>query len=181
MNKNIQKLKDSIGLTYDWPVKGVVFKDLIPMMSDPKLMKLCTKELIKATKGIQYDTLLSAESRGFWFSIPIALKKNKWWVPCRKKGKMPGKTVGQSFKLEYGTATLEVQEGALKPGMKVLVIDDLLATGGTVDAMIKLAKKCGAEVVGTAFVVDLTYLKGGELIKKNHNIPVISLIQYDSE
>ena len=181
MNKNIQTLKNAIKFTYDWPKKGVVFKDLIPIMSNPKLMKICTKELIKATKHIKYDTLLSAESRGFWFSIPISLAKKKWWVPCRKLGKMPGKTVSETFELEYGKATLEVQEGALRPGMKVLIIDDLLATGGTVDAMIKLAKKCGVEVVGTAFVVDLTYLKGGELIRKNHNIPVISLIQYDSE
>ena len=181
MNKNVKKLKDAIKLTYDWPKKGVVFKDIITIMSDPKLMKLCTKELIKATKHIKYDTLLSAESRGFWFSIPISLAKKKWWVPCRKLGKMPGKTVSEKFKLEYGEATLEVQEGALKPGMKVLVIDDLLATGGTVDAMIKLAKKCGAEIVGAAFVVDLPYLKGRDLLKKNHNIPVISLVQYESE
>ena len=181
MTPNQKKLHNAITLTRDWPAKGVVFKDLIPIMHDPKLMALCIDELIKATKHLKYDTILAAESRGFWFSIPMAYKLKKWWVPCRKKGKLPGKTIEQTFKLEYGTATLEVQKGAIKKGDKLLILDDLLATGGTVDAMIKLAKKCGAKVVGTAFVVNLRFLNGEKLLKKNHKIPVISLLDYDHE
>ena len=181
MTKNQLKLHNAIKLTKDWPVKGVIFKDLIPIMHDPKLLGLCTKELIKATRKLKYDTLLSAESRGFWFSIPLALKKKKYWVPCRKTGKLPGQTVSETFDLEYGKSTLEVQDGAIRKGAKILILDDLIATGGTINAMINLAKKCGAEVIGVVAVVNLRFLKGEEQIKNLHNIPVISLLNYDHE
>ena len=179
MTKNQLKLHKAIKLTKDWPVKGVVFKDLIPIINNPELFNLCIDELTKATKKIKYDTLLSAESRGFWFSIPLALKQKKHWVPCRKPGKLPGKTVSESFDLEYGKSTLEVQKGLIKKGAKVLVLDDLIATGGTINAMINLAKKCGAKVVGVAAIVNLKFAKGDQHIKKLHKLPVISLLNYD--
>ena len=181
MTKKQLLLHNAIKLTNDWPVKGVIFKDLIPIMNDPKLLRLCIHELAKKTKKFKYDTLVSAESRGFWFSIPLALKEKKYWVPCRKPGKLPGKTVSQSFDLEYGKSTLEVQEGTMRIGSKVLILDDLIATGGTIGAMIKLAQKCGAEVVGVASIVNLNFLKGVEEIKKTYNLPVISLLDYDHE
>ena len=180
-SKNLEKLHNTIKCYPDWPIKGVNFKDLTPIMYHPEILRMCINELGAELRFQDFDVILSSESRGFWFSVPLALFMDKRWVHCRKKGKLQGKTIDYSYKLEYGEATLSIQEGSIKPGDKVLVLDDILATGGTVSAMIELAKKCGAEITGTAFIVNLNYLPGEKVIKEKYKLPMFSLLEYDSE
>ena len=181
LSKNLLALDKAIKNFPNWPKKGVVFKDIMPILQNPKTLKLCIQELIKKTSKLKYDVIVSSEARGFLFSIPLSLATNKKWVPCRKVGKLPGTTIKHKYDLEYGTATLEMQKGAIKPNDRVLIIDDLLATGGTVGAVIDLVKKCKAIPVAAAFVINLSFLPGEKILTKKHRIPVFSLLEYDHE
>ena len=163
----------------DFPKPGINFKDITPLLADGAAM---TRTLLKIANhycDLEFDLVCGAESRGFIFGVGVGMLLGKGFIPVRKKGKLPYETFSESYGLEYGSDTLEIHRDAIKPGQKVLVIDDLLATGGTCEATLSLVRQCGAEVVGCAFVIELEFLKGRERLEPH--CPVFSLIQYDSE
>lgn len=168
--------KDYIAVVEDFPIKGISFKDITPLMLDAKAFKSACCELTKYAKEVGANLIVGPESRGFIFGCPVATNLEVGFVPIRKPGKLPRETVVAEYSLEYGTNTLCMHKDAIKKGDKVLIIDDLLATGGTVDATIKLIESLGGEVVGCAFLIELTGLKGRELLK-GYNVH--SLITYE--
>lgn len=170
-----ESLKHFVRDVPDFPKKGIVFKDITPILKDPEAFQFAVEELAEALKPARPDQIAGIESRGFIFSPILAYKLRAGFVPIRKKGKLPAKTVRAAYTLEYGEAELEIHEDAIFKGMRVAVVDDLLATGGTAQAAIQLVEKLGGEVVAVAFLVELRFLKGREKIS-NHN--VFSLIQY---
>lgn len=165
--------KNYIGEIEDFPKKGISFKDVSPVMMCPEAMKEVID--IFAENCDDVDMILAPDARGFLFGTPLAMRANKPFAMVRKAGKLPGEVIAQDYTLEYGSATLEIQKGVIKPGMKIAVVDDLLATGGTVKAIIDLVEKLGGEVVKALFVVELNDLKGRELLKP---AKVISLVEY---
>ncbi|MFC1809262.1 adenine phosphoribosyltransferase [Candidatus Omnitrophota bacterium] len=174
-NDTIRRLKEAIRDIPDFPKKGILFKDITPLLNDPTLLKLAVEEMAMQhkTKGVQH--IVGVEARGFIFGTPLALKLGAGFVPVRKKGKLPADTKSITYSLEYGEDTLEIHTDAIKAGSKVLVVDDLLATGGTAKAVCELVESMGAEIVGVSFLIDLTFLKG---IEKLAGYDVTSLIQY---
>ena len=159
----------------DFPKPGIIFKDITPILQDAALFKRVNDVLIDRYRGAGITQVLAMESRGFIFAGPLSNAIGAGFIPLRKPGKLPYKTIAESYELEYGTATLEMHEDALVAGDRVLILDDLLATGGTAEASVKLARTCGAEVVEAAFVVELTFLNGRD---KLQGVPIHSLIQY---
>ncbi|QQG48571.1 MAG: adenine phosphoribosyltransferase [archaeon] len=162
----------------DYPKKGVSFKDLTTLWKDAKLSRRVTKALEDRWKGKRVDKVVGIEARGFIVGAPLADRMGVGFVPARKVGKLPGKKVSMNYELEYGRQGLEVHSDAISKGEKVLVVDDLLATGGTARAAAKLVERMGGKVVGFAFVTELTYLKGRE---KLEGYEVYSLAKYDKE
>lgn len=158
----------------DFPKKGIIFKDITTLLKDGKAFRAAVDKIVAEYKNVKVDAVLSVESRGFLFGAAVAYNLGAGIVPVRKKGKLPHKTFSATYQLEYGTDTLEIHQDAIKKGAKVLIVDDLLATGGTTAAVIDLVKKLGGEVVGIAFVIELAPLKGREKLK---GYPVLSLIQ----
>ena len=154
------KIKLTVRDVNDFPKPGIVFKDITPILKDPALCTEITKALAAQLDGLDIDVVAGIESRGFLFGPQLAQLLNVPFVPIRKVGKLPYKTVQQSYDLEYGSATIEAHEDALLPGQKVLIHDDLLATGGTVVAASKLVMQLGAEVVGYSFLIGLDFLNG---------------------
>ena len=146
----------------DFPSKGILFRDITPLMADGEAFKYACDKLIDYAKKIGAEVVAGPESRGFIFGCPVAYELKIGFVPVRKPNKLPRKTISVKYDLEYGTNELHIHEDAIKPGQKVLIIDDLLATGGTVDATIKLVEQLGGEVVGCAFLIELEDLKGRE-------------------
>ena len=144
----------------DFPVPGIVFKDITPVLKDPKALASVIDSLADVYKDKEIDSVVGIESRGFIIGTPLALKLGVPFVPIRKEGKLPFKKHKVSYKLEYGEATIEMHTDALGPGDRVLIVDDLLATGGTTAASIELVEKLGATVVGCAFVIELGFLRG---------------------
>ncbi|SMO74581.1 adenine phosphoribosyltransferase [Solitalea koreensis] len=172
-----QKLKSVVRDIIDFPKEGIVFKDITPILKDPGLCREIVDEYVRQLEGIHIDEVAAIESRGFFFGVLIAQRLNVPFVPIRKKGKLPYKTIAQSYKLEYGEAIIEVHEDAIVPGQSVLIHDDLLATGGTVGAAAKLIEKLGAKVEAVSFLIELDFLNGREKLKAcSENI--ISLIRY---
>lgn len=167
-------LRTAIRDVPDFPKPGIIFKDITPILSDSKLFNKVIDSLAEryAKKGI--DTIVGIESRGFLFGAPLAYKLGKACVPVRKKGKLPYHTVEESYDLEYGSATIEMHTDAVRPGQRVIVVDDLLATGGTATATCNLVEKQGAHVVECAFVVELAFLNGRDRLKRN----VHALVKY---
>ena len=159
----------------DFPKKGIVFKDLSTLLRNKDAFKKSVDLLVKRFKKEKVDFVVGVEARGFIFGAILAYKLNAGFVPVRKKGKLPFKTNSVTYQLEYGTDTLEVHEDALTPGSRVLIVDDLLATGGTVRAVTDLVKIQNARIVGLAFLVELRFLKGKEKLKE---FPVYSIIKY---
>lgn len=159
----------------DWPKPGVIFRDIMPLLKDPQALKYAIDEILKLWKGEEIDLIAGIESRGFIFGALLAQQMQKGFVAIRKEGKLPGQTLKVSYDIEYGSATMEIQKDAVKPGQKVLIVDDLLATGGTAKAAAELIERLGGVVVGFAFVVELLELKGREKLKK---YKVTSLITY---
>jgi len=160
----------------DFPKPGIIFKDITPILGDPALFAEVVAGLAERYQPMRIDKIAAMESRGFIFGAPLAEKIGAGFVPLRKFGKLPHTTVAETFNLEYGTETLEVHTDAIAPGERVLVIDDLLATGGTAEAAIRLVKRIGGEVVEIAFVVELAFLKGrGRLA----GIPVYSMVVFE--
>jgi len=162
----------------DFPEPGIIFRDITSVLSDPNGLKLAIDEYMKLLDGVEFDAIVGLESRGFIFGMPIAYNLGKGFIPVRKKGKLPRETVEQSYELEYGTATIEIHKEDIKPGMKVVIVDDLIATGGTLEASAKLLEKLGAEVVK---IVCLLELKGLEGRKKIAKYPTECIISYDGK
>lgn len=168
-------LKDYIKDVPNYPKEGILFKDITPLLLDKDAFNFVVDEIASFANSVGANVVLGPESRGFIFGCPVAYKNKIGFVPVRKPGKLPRKTIEESYDLEYGSNTLCIHEDAIKEGDKVIIIDDLLATGGTLEAAIKLINKCKAEVVGIACVIELVDLKGREKIK---NINVKTLIEY---
>lgn len=168
-------LKKLIRDVPDFPKKGIIFKDITPILKDPKALEFAVDELAHLLCGAQPDQIVGIESRGFIFSPILAYKLKAGFIPVRKRGKLPAKTIRTAYSLEYGEAELEIHQDAIFKGMKVAVVDDLLATGGTSKAAIELVEKLGGKVVAVGFLVELGFLKGRE---KLSGYNVFSLIQY---
>lgn len=145
MNKALNTIKNTMKVVPDFPKKGISFKDITPIFTKPAVLKLTIKEMIKTLKGQKFDIVVGLESRGFWFALPIAQALNLPFVPVRKKGKLPRRTVSASYALEYGKDTIEIHKYDIKPGSRVLIVDDIVATGGTVLAVQKMMKQLKAK------------------------------------
>ena len=161
-----QRIKDAIADIHDFPKPGIVFKDITPVLGDRELFKHAIDLLAAPFTSSSIDYVAGIEARGFIFASAVAIKLNAGFVPIRKPGKLPGETFSQTYDLEYGTDTIQIHKNAIKEQSKVLLIDDLLATGGTAAAAIALLKKCTCTVVGVHFLIELDFLKGRE--KLNH-------------
>ncbi|KAF7267468.1 adenine phosphoribosyltransferase [Rhynchophorus ferrugineus] len=172
----LETLKNAVKSYPDFPIPGVIFRDLFSVLADPQLFPLLKKCLIEEVKAINppVECVVSLDARGFLLGPIIALELGIPFIPIRKKGKLPGKVRSYDYTIEYGQSTVEIQENSVKPGQKVLVVDDLLATGGTLDAACKLIKQEGGDVVSCLVVMELNDLKGREKISAN----VISLLQF---
>lgn len=168
--------KDYIAIVEDFPIKGISFKDITPLIGNGEAFNKACEEFARLAKEAGATIIVGPESRGFIFGCPVATKLGLPFVPIRKPGKLPRETVEVNYSLEYGSNTLAMHKDALKPGDKVFIVDDLLATGGTTVAGVELIQSLGAEVIGCAFLVELTGLKGKE---KLGDIPVYSLIDYE--
>ncbi len=168
-------LKNIIRTIPNYPIDGVMFKDITTVLKDKNALKFAVDEMIKSLKNIEFDFILGPESRGFIFAMPIAYALNKGFIPVRKQGKLPSKTISKTYNLEYGTATLEIHDDALKKGDKVVIIDDLLATGGTCKAITELVQSIGADVTALSFFIELEDLKGREVL---NGFDVKSIIKY---
>lgn len=158
-------IKDLIRDVHDFPKEGIVFKDITTILKDPKGLRASVDEFENALKDIEFDYVVGPESRGFIFGVPLAYNMNKGFVPVRKAGKLPYKTKSKEYDLEYGSAIIEMHIDSIKPGDKVAVVDDLLATGGTSKAMVELIEELGGEVVKMVYLIELDFLKGRDLLK----------------
>lgn len=162
----------------DFPQPGIVFKDITPILKDPELCKEIVAEIANSLKGQKIDLIAGIESRGFLFGLMLANHMKIPFVPIRKQGKLPFKTISESYKLEYGQATIEVHEDAFEAGKNVLIHDDLLATGGTVVAASKLIEKLGGKVAGFSFIISLDFLNGEGRLHRFSDV-VSSLVRYN--
>ena len=172
MNQDLDKYIRSIP---DFPKKGINFRDVTTLLKDPKGLKEAVDSFQEALKGVDFDVVVGPEARGFLFGVPVAYNMGKGFVPVRKPGKLPGSTISQSYDLEYGTNEIEIHDDAVSPGQRIVIIDDLMATGGTVEAIIKLIERMGAQVVK---VVCLIELEGFNAKDNLGGIPFESLIKY---
>ncbi|MEP0266564.1 adenine phosphoribosyltransferase [Dokdonia sp.] len=169
------KLTNYIRDIQDFPTKGIIFKDITPLLGDHNAFAKAAQELLELVGDVHIDKVVGVESRGFFFGGILAEKLNAGFVPVRKPGKLPYKTVSQSYALEYGTDTLEIHEDAIQPGDKVLLHDDVLATGGTAAAVVQLIEALGGEVVQCNFLIELEFLSGKDKLK-GHTI--VAAIKY---
>lgn len=160
----------------DFPQKGIIFKDITTLLAEPKAFKEAINRFIDYAKRTGAKTIVGIDSRGFIFGSVIAYELGLKFIPVRKKGKLPYSTVSASYDLEYGTSTVEMHTDAIRRGEKVLIIDDLLATGGTAKATCDLVKKLGGKIVGLAFLIELRFLKGAKKLKPYN---ILSLIKYE--
>ncbi len=168
-------LKSKIRVIEGFPEVGISFKDITTVLQDPELLRESIDQMTEKFQDLGVDIVVGPESRGFIFGTPIAYKLNAGFIPVRKPGKLPAETVDYSYDLEYGKDTLEIHKDAIQKGQKVLIVDDLLATGGTVSATAKLVEMLGGEVVGLCFLIELTELKGRDKLTK---YKINSIIKY---
>ena len=171
-------VKDFIRTIVDFPHEGILFRDVTTLFADPRGFRMAVDQLLSPYAGLRIDKVAGLEARGFILGGAVAHQLSTGFVPIRKKGKLPGQTISQAYKLEYGEAVVEVHDDALQPGEKVLLVDDLLATGGTAEAGIKLIERLGAQVIGCAFVVDLPAL-GGRKKLEAMGMEVHALCEFD--
>jgi len=171
------KIKDAVRDIPDFPKPGIVFKDITPIFQDPQLCGEIVQELRFQCRDLKADAVVGVESRGFLFGLPLANSLSLPFAPVRKKGKLPYDTVSYKYDLEYGSAEIEMHTDAIKPGMRVVVHDDLLATGGTAAAAANLIQQCGAEVCGFSFVLELEFLNGREMLN-NHTLNIATLASW---
>lgn len=173
-----KKLEEYVRSIPDFPEKGIIFRDITTVLQDKDGFQLAIDSMMKALEGIEFDAILGAESRGFIFGAPLAYNLHKAFVPVRKKGKLPCETISMDYELEYGTATLEMHRDSIKPGDKVVIVDDLIATGGTIEATTKLVEMLGGEVVRIVFLMELEGLHGREKLAE---YDVASVIRFQEE
>lgn len=176
MTQTLIDVKSKIRDVKDFPKEGIIFRDITTALKEPETLKIMIDYLCEQFKGVKIDYIAGIESRGFIFGMPMAYKLNAGFVPIRKPNKLPAATYSQEYELEYGTDKIEVHQDAFPQGANVLVVDDLLATGGTAEAACKLVKKTGANLVGIAFLIELEALKGREKLKDAGK--VISMLKY---
>ena len=175
---DLEYVRQTVRQVPDFPKPGILFLDITTATKDAKAMKLMIEFLYEKFKDEKIDYVAGIESRGFIFGAPLACKLNAGFIPIRKPNKLPAETIKESYSLEYGTDTIEMHADVLKKGDRVLIVDDLLATGGTAVAACKLVSKVGADVVSTAFIIELDPLKGRERIEAQ-GVKVISMLNYD--
>lgn len=156
----MKKLRDYVKTVPDFPRPGIMFRDITTVLQDPEGLKLSVHEMMHLLEGLEFDVVAGTESRGFLFGMPIAYNKHKGFVPIRKKGKLPRETVSKQYGLEYGTSEIEIHKDAIFPGQRVVLVDDLLATGGTARASVDLIEALGGKVVKIIFVIELAGLHG---------------------
>jgi len=173
--KTLLEISAAIRDIPDFPKKGIVFKDITPLLQNAELFQSAIEQLAKALAEKTFDLVCGIESRGFIFGAALAFKLGKGFIPIRKPGKLPYQTYQVEYALEYGSDSVEIHRDAIRPGQKVVLIDDLLATGGTAAAGAELIKKCGGQVTAIGFVIELGFLNGSEKLK---NYSVYSLIRY---
>ena len=161
----MKKLEEYVRSIPDFPEPGIIFRDVTTILQDADGLHLAVDSIRNMLKDVDYDVVVGPESRGFIFGVPVAYAEHKGFVPVRKKGKLPCETVSAKYALEYGTAEIEMHKDSITPGQKVVIIDDLIATGGTTEAIIKLIEELGGKVVKICFVMELAGLKGRELLK----------------
>ena len=174
----MKKLEDYVVSIPDYPEPGIIFRDVTSILQDAEGLQLAIDSLQKKLEGLDFDVIAGTESRGFIFGMPIAYNLHKPFVLVRKKGKLPCETVFAKYALEYGTAEIEMHKDSIKPGQKVVLVDDLIATGGTIEAAIKLVEQLGGEVVKVIFLMELAGLKGRERLK---GYDVASVITYEGK
>lgn len=174
----MKKIEEYVRSIPDFPEPGIIFRDITSVLQDADGLQLAIDSMIKLLDGVAFDVVAGTESRGFIFGVPIAYEMHKPFVPVRKKGKLPCETISQSYDLEYGQATIEMHKDSIKPGQKVVLVDDLIATGGTIEAAIKLVEQLGGEVVKVIFLMELAGLKGRERLK---GYDVASVITYEGK
>ncbi|KAA9240669.1 MULTISPECIES: adenine phosphoribosyltransferase [Aerococcus] len=169
-------LKDYIKDIPNFPEEGIIFRDITPLLQDPQAFQYAVDKIADFAREKSADVIIGPEARGFIVGCPVAYALNKGFVPARKKNKLPREKVSIEYDLEYGSNTIEIHKDAIQPGQKVLIVDDLLATGGTIRGTKKLVEELGGEVVGAAFIIELENLKGRQLI---NDLDILSLINYE--
>ena len=174
----MKELKDYVVSIPDFPEPGIIFRDITSILQDADGLQLAIDQLQSALEGIEFDVIAGTESRGFIFGMPLAYNLKKPFVLVRKKGKLPRETIEETYDLEYGTATIEIHKDAVKPGQKVVLVDDLIATGGTIRAAAKLIERLGGEVVKMVFVMELAGLEGRKFLE---GYDVFSAITYEGK
>lgn len=158
-------LKEKIRSIENFPEEGVIFRDITTLLKEGDALREAIDQIQTNLDGVDFDLILGPESRGFIFGMPLAYNLKKGFVPVRKKGKLPAEVISKEYALEYGTAVIEVHKDAVQPGQKVVIVDDLLATGGTAKAIIEMVESVGAEVVGLAFLIELDFLHGRDVLE----------------
>ncbi len=175
MSRLSEQVDNTIRNIPDFPKPGIQYKDITPVLSDPRLMTGILEHFAQVYQGLGVDVIVGVESRGFIFGTPLAIALGTPFVPIRKPGKLPYDVVSTSYTLEYGEGTLEMHTDAIQPGQRVVIVDDLLATGGTLEASKKLIEELGGVVVGCAVVINLSFLNGAERL---NGVPVEALVTY---
>ena len=174
----MKKIEEYVKSIPDFPEKGIIVRDVTSVLQDADGLHLAIDEMQKFLEGVEFDVIAGTESRGFIFGVPIAYNLHKAFVPVRKKGKLPRETVSAEYELEYGKAEIEMHKDAIQPGQKVVLVDDLIATGGTIEAAARLVEELGGEVVKIIFLMELEGLKGREKLK---GYDVESVIHYEGK
>lgn len=174
----MKQLESYVRSIPDFPEPGIIFRDVTSVLQDKDGLKMSIDSMQELLTGVDFDVVVGPESRGFIFGVPLAYNLNKSFVPIRKKGKLPCETISMDYDLEYGKATIEIHKDAIKPGQKVVIVDDLIATGGTIEAIVKLIEMLGGEVVKIIFLMELEGLKGRE---KLEGYQVDSVIKYSGK
>ena len=174
----MKKLEEYVRSIPDFPEEGIIFRDITSVLQDPEGLQLSIKSMEELIGETEFDVVVGPESRGFIFGVPIAYNMKKAFIPVRKKGKLPCETIEQEYELEYGSAVVEMHKDAIKPGQKVVIVDDLIATGGTIAAIIKLVEQLGGEIVKIVFLMELAGLEGR---KKLSGYDVEAAITYEGK
>ena len=172
----MKRVEDYVTSIPDFPEPGIIFRDVTTILQDADGLALAIDSVVDLLKDVDYDVVVGPESRGFIFGVPVAYAMRKGFVPVRKKGKLPCETISMEYDLEYGSAVVEMHKDSIKPGQKVVIVDDLIATGGTIEAIIKMIEQLGGQVVKICFVMELAGLKGREKLK---GYEVASVITYE--
>ena len=176
--KACERIKSKVRSIPDWPIAGVIFRDITTLLQDPATFKEICDLFYNRYLDQKIDKIVGIDARGFLFGAVLAYKLGIGFIPVRKKGKLPHKTVGESYTLEYGEETVEIHEDAIQKGEKVVIIDDLMATGGTISAAVNLVQKLGGDIMECAFVIELPDLKGREKVAGQH---IYSILEFEGE